>query len=553
MMSVIVCICFMACNKSQQEKCFGMRMNEKLVKNIVAEVQSLKETPDILNVRIADKCELIAIYYLRDHTSYTRLYNKDGEMVTEMQTYVEDIGPFVCGLSRIELSGTVAYMNTRGEVVIPPGKYEWGCSFWKDVAAVRVEDDKWGIIRKDGSELFPAEYEKAEVYPNGLIFLARYNQDKYEGGIFKADGAEVIPFQPMSVEAWYSLQTYYDSYLLDDVIIVKTESDGFCSINGDGKVDIIGNYYSMDSFDEHKVAKIMAINNACGFINAKGKLIIPCEYGYVRTNDYGILMCNKNGKLGIFDFDGNILWPFDYDDIRYYNNDLACVKQNNQWLVVDHNGNSKVVDENTSVFGKYYQTNSEDGYSHGLASITGEEILSPTHSWFKEIKHTRLVCAVNDDEYYNYDTGELVFNDYCQLRYDAYNSALSFDPDGYAIFSSKRNTDSKFLIGPDGQTLAFDAGRVGNFYVGNSREVYYKGKKVAEVSGFLEKKPASDVDYGLPFLDGIFVYAFDDKGKYTYFITSKGIIAKIDGYISRDTSCNGVDQFHYFFAWMDKR
>lgn len=554
--AAIVCLAFVACGKSQSDEGYiGMKMNAKLIKNIVAEFQLLKEMEAARYIQLGNKGELMAIGYgyesFKTPGSYTRLYNKSGEMVTELNVFIHDVGPFVCGLSRIDFEGTIAYINTKGEFIVPSGKYASGSSFWHDIATVRSDEWKWGVIRKDGSELFPLEYEKAEIYPNGLLYLERHNnQDQFEGGIFKADGTEVLPFQPMSVEAWKCLSN--KSYLLNDVIIVKTKADGFCSIYGDGRIEKIGMFYDLEEFDEHKVAQIRADfnSNICGFINADGKLIIPCEYLHERTTDYGIVMGNKDNKIGVFDFDGNVLWPFDYDDIGYFNRELACVTKDGQWNVIDHDGHSKPVAEGTPVFGKCYQTRSENGC--GLATLTGEELLAPTHSWFEEIPGSRLVYAVNDKEFFNFDTGIHALTGVCQMREDYYEG-LSFDPDGFGIFSSRTDIKSKNLYGADGGFITFNVSRIGAFYVGGSAgDVYYKGKEIANLDGLMDKPEINtDPDYGYHFLDGIFVYSFDHKGRYTTFINKKGVVAKIDGYVSANLSCFELDITELFISWMN--
>ncbi len=551
-LAAVVCLALVACGKSQpNEDYIGMKMNAKLIKNIVAEYQSLQGQADDINMP-ADKGELMALEYQSNREFHTRLYNKDGEMVTELDVHIDDVGPFVCGMARIDLNGTIAYINTKGEVVVPSGKYASGSSFWNDIATVQSEEGKWGVIRKDGSDLFPLEYEKAEIYPNGLIYLAREGEEQYEGAIFKADGTEVMSFQPMSVEAWRCILDYHEDYLLNNVIIVKTEADGFCSIYGDGSIENIGKFYDMGAFDEHKVAWIRAedYSDICGIINADGKLIIPCEYLYARTTDYGIMMGNKGEKAGVFDFDGKVLWPFEYDNIGSFNRELACVMQGGQWKVIDHEGHSKAVAEGTPVYGKCYQMGTENGY--GLATLTGEELLSPTHSWLDEISGTRLVLAYNDREYFNFDTGRPELRGYCQISEDLYNSHFLFDPDGYALFSSVENTDDKVLVDAKGDLLASGASRIGAFYVGDSNKVYYKGKEIAKVDGFFEQPKANcRSGFGFPFLDGIFVYSFDHKGKYTYFINKKGVVAKVDGYVDDDFFCHGLDVKSLFFAWMN--
>ena len=568
--ATIAILCLVSCGKSgSEEEYVGMKMNKQLIEKVMAEVQTLEEDPEVSDISVLDLGGLLELRFKSDRPLHryfvSYFYNKDGEKVAELED-VDEVGPSDCGVFLVNLGSTVGYMNTKGEVVVAPGKYAKGSScFWHGVAAVCDEDWNWGIIRADGTEMFPLEYKEAKIYPNGLIFLSRDNQDRYEAAIFKSDGTEVMPFQPsLSVEAWNGTTTYDEDYLLNDIIIVNTVAEGddtrynFCSIDGKGQIEEIGKFCEMDEFDKHKVARVRAAwdSKICGFVNADGKLIIPCEYIYLENRDeeYGKVMANKEGKVGVFGYDGNILWPFENEEVYSFNKELACVKRGDQWQVIDHDGNSLNVEGETPVFGKCYQTGTDR--AHGLATVTGKEILAPTHSWFEDVPRSRLVYAVNDHEYYNYDTGKQVLEGMFQQYGDVYNSTYSFDPDGYAIYSQEDDAKYKTIVGPDGEDLILGGEkveRIGKFYVGDNK-VYYKGKEVADIKGFIDVVEGGYHSRfcGREFLDGIFVFGIDHKGKYTYFVNKKGIVTKVNGYIKPSLACDGMDVRRFFFAYMHR-
>lgn len=568
--AAIVGICLTSCGQSgTEEEYVGMKMNKQLIEKVMAEVQTLEEDPEVSDISVLDLGGLLELRFKSDRPLHryfvSYFYNKDGEKVAELED-VDEVGPSDCGVFLVNLGSTVGYMNTKGEVVVAPGKYAKGSScFWHGVAAVCDENRNWGIIRTDGTELFPLEYTEAKIYPNGLIFLSRDNQDRYEAAIFKSDGTEVMPFQPsLSVEAWNGTTTYDEDYLLNDIIIVNTVAEGddtrynFCSIDGKGQIEEIGKFCEMDEFDKHKVARVRAAwdSKICGFVNADGKLIIPCEYIYLENRDeeYGKVMANKEGKVGVFGYDGNILWPFENEEVYSFNKELACVKRGDQWQVIDHDGNSLNIEGETPVFGKCYQTGTDR--AHGLATVTGKEILAPTHSWFEDVPRSRIVYAVNDHEYFNYDTGEQVLEGMFQQYGDVYNSTYSFDPDGYAIYSQEDDAKYKTIVGPDGEDLILGGEkveRIGKFYVGDNK-VYYKGKEVADIKGFVDVVEGGYHSRycGGEFLDGIFVFGFDHKGKYTYFINKKGIVTKVNGYINPNLACRGIDVRRFFHAYMHR-
>ncbi|MBQ8968113.1 MAG: WG repeat-containing protein [Bacteroidaceae bacterium] len=538
---------FSACSgssTSEEDDYMGTRMNKKLMESLVETYTLAKEDPELRDMWIDGLGELVYIQYRYHDGGSGALINERGEVVLEGEELSDlTFGNFSCGISRLEFSGTVGYMNENAEMVVAPGTYIQGTIFWHDVAAVCTDYHNWGIIRKDGSLLFPTEYEKADVYPNGLILLGRRNQnDTYEEAVYTSEGKEVMPFQPnLSTNAPWG-EADNELYLINDVIFAKTEKDGYYCIYGDGKMESLGKFYRINGFKEHGIARVDADFNSekCGFVNTKGKLIVPCEYGHVRTLNHGLVMFDfAKNKCGAYDFEGNLLWPFEYDDIYSFNQDLACVKQGEQWYVINHDGKKQAVESSTSVFGKAYQTNSEDGRQHGLATLDGKVLLEPTHSYFEEILNTRLVCASNDEEYYNYDTGERVLGDGYTIDHWFDNGfgkqyETGVDSKGNVRFSNDGGIE---LVGPDGKLLPVPTlTRIGgDFYVDATCSVYYRDKKIGKVGNGLLKTIGSgwDKTCGNLCLDGMYFYASTDEGDVTVFVNKKGIVTKVKGIVDK--------------------
>jgi hypothetical protein len=97
-------------------------------------------------------------------------------------------------------------------------------------------------------------------------------------------------------------------------------------------------------------------NEKTGFINAEGKLVIPCEFEEVKNyeNPYIIATRNKdnwqegegtvNEGWGVMNFAGRTIIPFEYDDIHQsFSEGLIAVRKGRKWAFFDENG-QKIID-----------------------------------------------------------------------------------------------------------------------------------------------------------------------------------------------------------------
>ena len=100
-------------------------------------------------------------------------------------------------------------------------------------------------------------------------------------------------------------------------------------------------------------------NGKYGMLNVKGNIVIPFIYDDLCFFDNGTIRAKKNSKLGVIDKKGNTIIPFVYDDIYEIDriNKFFLVKQNNKWGCIDRSGKITVPFVFDFLYDKHYCDN----------------------------------------------------------------------------------------------------------------------------------------------------------------------------------------------------
>jgi len=118
-------------------------------------------------------------------------------------------------------------------------------------------------------------------------------------------------------------------------------------------------------------------HNKYGFIDKRGKLIIPLEYDGSRNFSEGIATVKKNGKWGYIDKAGEIVIPFEYDNAGSLNGGFANVQKANKCGFINSKGRIVIpldYDNVTHFSGNYARV--EKNGKKSIINKTGESIIS---------------------------------------------------------------------------------------------------------------------------------------------------------------------------------
>ena len=102
----------------------------------------------------------------------------------------------------------------------------------------------------------------------------------------------------------------------------------------------------------------MDFNDKFGFVDEKGKIVIPYKYEDALNFAEDLAAVKLNGKWGFIDKNDKIVIPCKYDDAASFLNGLASVSLNNKWINIDKN--DKEYTEADAIFFKMQNHQSAD-------------------------------------------------------------------------------------------------------------------------------------------------------------------------------------------------
>lgn len=160
-------------------------------------------------------------------------------------------------------------------------------------------------------------------------------------------------------------------------------------------------------------------NNKYGFINRKGDVVIPANYESVENFSEGLAQFEKNNKYGFLDKKGDVVIEPIYKKAASFSEGLACVKSESKYGYINKKGELVIP-------ATYSEANN---FSEGLATVgkKGKEFVINQKNevqftlqddfWFAGDYHDGLILVCKhgsnwdgDDDLYGYmnATGELV-------------------------------------------------------------------------------------------------------------------------------------------------
>lgn len=210
-----------------------------------------------------------------------------------------------------------AYFDKNNNFIVPFGEYDFADVFGLGRKAIVANKGKYGIIDEYGKLVLPLEYdfiEQPSIYSNyASIFLAT----KQNAVTIFDEKLKVIPIKDIA--------SYRD---WDGNIFVTNKENKIGLIDYKGKQTIPFLYDTL--YNEHSVPRISGFiakkDGFYGFVSRKNEIIQPFKYNYIYVLKGGYAVyVGKNNKVGIFDENGKIMIPFEYDAIysTSYNNHLT--------------------------------------------------------------------------------------------------------------------------------------------------------------------------------------------------------------------------------------
>jgi len=281
--------------------------------------------------KIEDLVKIQAFYSNDENEPFGLKYgyiNTKGEIVIPPR--FEYVGDFaVNGLVAVMENRKSGYINTKGEMVIPP-KFEWASNFAANGLAVFRENREWGYINARGEMIIPPRFGWAKDFAANGLAAVRENR---EWGYINARGEMIIAprFE------------WAKDFAANGLAAVR-ENGKWGYVNAKGEMVIPARFEDIGGFAANGLAAVRE-NEKWGYINTKGEMVIPARFestsGFVAN---GLVAVREKGKWGYINSMGEIETPPSFENPWYYElldsaaHGLAVVKENGKWGYINAKG-----------------------------------------------------------------------------------------------------------------------------------------------------------------------------------------------------------------------
>lgn len=184
-------------------------------------------------------------------------------------------------------AGKAGYIDTENGRNVVPCIYEYARPYSEALAAVR-QNGKWGFIDKGGKIIVPADYDDVTPFGEGLAGIKQGNK----WGVIDATGKVVIALRYDKITPFAAGHAF-----------AKLTDGSWGIIDHKGVPASQPLRYQVITPLSDGLAAFMH-NNAWGFIDVTGRVIIPASYLRVSSFDDGLAMVIKDNQRFYIDKEG---------------------------------------------------------------------------------------------------------------------------------------------------------------------------------------------------------------------------------------------------------
>lgn len=317
----------------------------------------------------------------------------------KVEARFEDIGTFKEDRLAVQQNGLWGFVDVEGKTVINC-QYQQVQHFSEGKAAVK-KNGKWGFIDRNGKRILPFQYGKVGNFKNGLFWSTTDGGNSY----FDETGTMTIagPFE----------LAYDFEYGVARIV----EDRKFGLIDRDGNYIIRPKYIDINTFDENQLAIVRygSDRTRYGVINTAGEQIAN-NYNDIRPYAEGRAIVKVKDQYGYIDTKGKLIIPANHARVSDFVEGKAVVQRNGECGYIDRNGNI-VVD---LAYSKCLEFDSGravvyKGYRRaGLLDETGEAVIKPSLNRLLNFKNGRGLMRDSQYRFYYITEDARLFDGYYQ-------------------------------------------------------------------------------------------------------------------------------------------
>jgi hypothetical protein len=301
--------------------------------------------------------------------------DKTGNIVIDLEW--DRAGPFSEGLAPVAKDGWCGFIDLAGKLVVP---LEWKqVSFFSGGMAAVSRNRKSGFINSTGTVTVPVEWDLLDVRElvgelpcgDGDFARAWWALERADRMVDFARGRRHDPqfhngSAPIKMRG---SRGFFDrtgvTYVTDPCGALLTTND---------RVDVPPNNESSLYFPFGLAA--VRKGNKWGFVEQRGKTIIPLVWDDVDAFSEDLAGVSKDGHWGFVDASGKVAIDVDLDNVKPFSNGLAPAKKGGKWGYVDKDGKTAIEFsyDQSSMFYDGLACIRQDGKSD-LVDVTGTSVL----------------------------------------------------------------------------------------------------------------------------------------------------------------------------------
>ncbi|WP_305068065.1 WG repeat-containing protein [Kitasatospora sp. A2-31] len=246
------------------------------------------------------------------------------------------------------------------------------------VAPAADRDGRWGYLDHRGTWLAEPELRHAGAFEE--LGLSRFQAADGRWGYAGPDGTPVIP--PTLVEA----------YAFRHGMAVAATEDGWCYIDGTGRVVISGPFSALGAFGPNGLVGVrMADSGLCGYLDRTGRQVIEARFdGASPFGPDGVAPVRMGEDWGLIDESGEWVVEPSYARLdAFAGNGLAYVlggtPGDRHKGYLNARGELVIKAENriSDTFGAGL-VRFDDDYLHGYLDATGAEVIEQRYQWAED-------------------------------------------------------------------------------------------------------------------------------------------------------------------------
>lgn len=263
------------------------------------------------------------------------------------------------------------------------------------------ENDKYGLVSINGKKITPAIYESIETleYKDGILKVKK--DGKY--GLIDLNGEEIVEAEYNSIETdgYYYENSKYEK--AGYIVNIRTDEGyryGYINYKGRQTLDTMyTNIKRITEIKDDSVVYLITYTNGKAGILKNGQTLIENKYESIEfdgTNN--ILMLQQNAKQGVYDLEGNMILPIQYENITFAGKYINAYKDG-KLLVFDVTGTLQSEDSYKSLItvanGKYSITMNRDN-KYGVIDSNKTNILENKYSYIEYAFDNYFIVSLDE-------------------------------------------------------------------------------------------------------------------------------------------------------------